>query len=696
MKKDNYNKQQRTNGLFKVKTTLKALSLLLALVSSNLLIAQNADYEWATSFTGSEYGFAFSVCSDAAGNVYTTGGFLGTVDFDPGAGTTSLTSAGSTDIYVTKQDAAGNLIWAKSFPGTNNNNGRGIAVDAAGNVYTTGGFRGSVDFDPGAGVNNQTANGFSAIFILKLNASGDLAWVKNIGGTSGGSGYGIALDAAGNIYTTGEYGGTVDFDPGAGTTNLTGGGIFTLKLNAAGNFVWANGSGQGSGSTAGEGITVDNTGNVYTAGRFSGTVDFDATVGVGELTSNGSVDAFITKFDATGNFVWARNFGASSYDVAKGIALDGLGNVILSGHFQETTDFDPGTGTVNLVSNGNYDVFIVKLDLSGNYVWAKSFGGTSGETGNGIYSDALGNIYTTGGFQGTIDFDPGAGTSNLASTGSSDIFISKLNTSGDFVWAKKVGGPNNDVSYSIVEDGMGNIFISGVFSNTVDFDPGTGTSNLTATGIYDQFVLKLSCRPSTGKHRVTACVSYIFNDITYTSNNNTAMDTLVNASGCDSFVTLDLTINAVDISTASAGNTITANATGSSFQWIDCSSGTIISNAVDASYTATTNGDYAVIVTTGDCSDTSDCVNIATAGIKDRNRVTNAYPLYPNPTTSLVTIANFKSTIEQVTVLDITGKTLQSFTPTSAVIDMSMLPKGIYFVTLKDGESTSTQKVIKH
>ncbi len=261
---------------------------------------------------------------------------------------------------MSKLDSAGNFIWAKRMWRT----GRGIAVDIAGNVYTTGYFNGTGDFDPGPGTFNLTSAGVWDIFVSKLDSAGGFVWAKRMGGTEPDWGFGIAMDATGNVYTTGYFEGTVDFDPGPGTFNLTSASswedVFVLKLDGAGNFVWAKRMG-GTGVDAGWDIAVNGAGNVYTTGHFQGTTDFDPGPGTFNLTSAGSTDIFVSELDSAGDFVWAKSMGGTSGDYSRGIAVDGAGNVYTTGHFQGTGDFDPGPGTFNLTSAGNSDIFVSKL-----------------------------------------------------------------------------------------------------------------------------------------------------------------------------------------------------------------------------------------------------------------------------------------------------------------------------------------------
>ncbi|MCU0440201.1 MAG: putative Ig domain-containing protein, partial [Raineya sp.] len=458
-------------------------------------------YSWAKSMGGLGSDRSYNIAVDASGNIYTTGVFRNTADFDPNAGTFNLTSTGGEDIFVSKLDASGNFVWAKSIGGTSNDQGNSIVVDASGNVYTTGFFQGTADFDPGTGVFNLTSAGSYDIFVSKLDASGNFVWAKSIGGTSLDFSNSIAIDASGNVYTTGIFEGTVDFDPNAGVFNLTSasffGDIFVSKLDASGNFVWAKSMG-GFNDDQAYNITIDASGNVYTTGFFQGTADFDPGTGVFNLASAGSYDIFVSKLDASGNFVWAKNMGGTGFDQGNSIVVDASGNVYTTGIFRNTADFDPGTGVFNLTSAGFNDIFVSKLDASGNFVWAKSMGagGTNDDQGKGIVVDASGNVYTTGFFQGTADFDPDTGVFNLTSAGLDEIFISKLDPSGNFVWAKSMEGTGFDQGYDIAIDASGNIYTTGFFQGAVDFNPGLGVAGLNSQGGDDIFVSKLSPCPT--------------------------------------------------------------------------------------------------------------------------------------------------------------------------------------------------------
>lgn len=216
--------------------------------------------------------------------------------------------------------------------------------------------------------------------------------------------------------------------------------VFVSKLDSAGNFVWAKRIGSNNEDT-GYGIALDIAGNVYVSGSFSTTADFDPGSGTFNLSSAGSYDAFVAKLDSGGNFTWAKRVGGTGIDIAASLALDSAGNIYTTGLFSSTNaDFDPSGSVFTLASAGGTDVFIDKLDSLGNFVWAKRFGGSLADYGNGVAVDSAGNVYTTGQFSLTVDFDPSGSVFNLASTGAGDIFTTKLNSAGNFVWANRMGG----------------------------------------------------------------------------------------------------------------------------------------------------------------------------------------------------------------------------------------------------------------
>lgn len=651
--------------------------ILLLSLSTN---AQN--FEWVRTFGNLQDNYAESIALDAAGNVYTTGLLGLTTDFDPGLGTYNLSTNGGSDVFVQKMDANGNFIWARSFGGTSSDQGNASIIDPSGNVYTTGFFTGTADFDPGAGTYYLTSamgifnSPSQDVFIHKMDANGNFLWAKSFGGPAYDDALSIVVDDAGFVYVTGKYADTVDFDPGAGVYNLISAGpqsdIYVLKLDTNGNFIWARAFDGSTGNDTGRSVDVDSAGNVYTTGDFQGTVDFDPGTGTSIYSPVGVGDAFVQKMNATGDFIWVKTFGGATSDVAESVSVSPTGNVYITGRFEQTVDFDPGAGIYNLTSNGGLDIFTCKLNTSGNLIWAKSFGGTGHDWGQANAIDTDESVYITGLFYWTVDFDPGAGAYNLTSNGVNDVFISKLDSAGNFNWSGSFGGTGNEWSWSVAVDDISNVYTTGYFEATVDFDTGTGVDNITSNGNYDIFVHRLNqCVGGTGTQVVTACDSYTWIDgntytsstntptwsysfatgcdsivtldltiansttgtdvqsacdsytwideNTYTSSNNSASWILTNMQGCDSIVTLDLTIIPLpDTSVLASGSSLTADINANSYQWLNCDDNySILPGETNQSFFPQSVGNYAVEITLNGCTDTSSCYYFDDAGIAE-------------------------------------------------------------------------------
>lgn len=338
----------------------------------------------------------------------------------------------------------------------------------------------------------------SCIFYTKANAQDAyLKWVKQIG--VGARSTSLAVSADNYVYIGGLFGGTVDFDPGTGVYNLTSGGAydgFICKLDSSGNFIWAK-QFIGTSTAAAQGISIvlDRNSNIYITGSWeAGDVDFNPGSGVNNLTPFGAHDIFICKLDSAGNFIWVKQLGGTSDDICNSITVDTLNNIITTGHFEGTADFDPSVGVYNLIAPGS--IFVSKLDGSGNFVWAKKLGGGNLDFGYSVKTDKTGNVYSTGTFSGfgnIGDFDPGTATYNFVATSTTDGYISKLNSLGDFVWAKHLKGKrisSQAEPSSLYLDNNNDIYVTGDYADSVDFDPGVMDYFYTSTYL-DAFILKL-------------------------------------------------------------------------------------------------------------------------------------------------------------------------------------------------------------
>jgi hypothetical protein len=494
--------------------------------------AQNQNWAWAKRLGGTNNDQGFAIAVDGNGNVFTAGYFETTSDFDPGSGVFNLTSAGGPDVFISKLNSSGHFVWAKAFSGTLSEVARGIATDSAGNVYLTGYFQGTVDFDPGPATYNLTAVGGSDIFIAKLDGSGNFLWAKVMSGPGFEESNCIKVDASGNIYTAGFFYDTVDFDPGSGTFNITAYNsynAFISKLDNSGNFVWAKKMG-GPNEAENNSIAIDVLGNIYYTGEFRGTADFCPGPGIFTLVSAGKNDVFIAKLDSSGNFLWAKQMGNWLEDVGYSIDIDNSGNAYVTGSLSD-------------------QIFISKFDSSGNFNWTKLITG-SYNVGYAIAFDPSGNgsIYTTGCCKGTVDFDPGPGVYNINLIGYLDVFISKLDTAGNFIMAKRYGGIDNETAYALCLDHSGNIYSTGGYLSSV---LSVASTSLFSAGYGEVFIDKLySCKVSSTVY-LTSCNSYTSPSTHYTwINSGVYFDTIPSLSGCDSIITIYLTINSINTSSS--------------------------------------------------------------------------------------------------------------------------------------------------
>jgi hypothetical protein len=428
--------------------------------------AQTPDFDWVRRAGGTGADAASRITVDASSNIYVTGIFRDTATF----GTTTLISAGNTDIFIAKYNASGGLLWAKRAGGADIDAAKNIEVDSNGNSYITGEFQGSSTF----GSTTLTSTGSYDCFIAKYDATGNVLWAKQSGGAGLEMGRGIAVDGSGNCYLTGYFDGTATF----GNTTFTSSGsydAFIAKYDATGNFQWAARAGS-SGEDFGRNIGLDGSGNSYITGTFKDLASFGSTT----LTSSGAEDIFVAKYDAFGNVLWAKSAGGTNKDAANGIAVDGSGNSSVAGEFQGSATF--GSTMLNSTSTLP-DMFIASYDASGNVLWAKHAGGSSSDFGRNIGLDGSGNSYITGEFEGSASF----GSTTLTSSGGVDIFVAKYDASGNVLWAKRAGGNLEERASGIVLDGSGNAYISGYFLGQADF----GSSTVSSSGASDIYIAKL-------------------------------------------------------------------------------------------------------------------------------------------------------------------------------------------------------------
>ena len=443
--------------------------------------------------------FAKAVATDPTGNAYVISSFTGTVDFDPGSGTRARISRGGNDIALAKYRTDGSLAWATSLGGTGadipydvklassgslylagyastgvscnglvvpnaggrdafiarvsalgscewaiavggalDDEARNLVVEPNGDVVVTGLFRGTVDFDPGAGTALLTARGGSDGFVARYSSGGAFRQVVQFGGLDDDAGSTITRTLDGDLLVGGEFRGSATFGSALAPAILVSAGendYFVARLATSLGLLWAiRGGGAGADLVSANGIVADPNGTVLVAGTFSGAADVDPAASVVLLTSQGLTDVFVVRYDGSG--VWsglARRFGGSGSDGVQGFARDASGNLYLAGWFQGSVDFDPGAGVQlrsALGTAGAADGYLLSLDLSGDFRWVSPVGAVIAGDANfsltsGVAAPGDGSVWAVGRFFGFADLDPGATAVLLQSLGDADQFVAR-------------------------------------------------------------------------------------------------------------------------------------------------------------------------------------------------------------------------------------------------------------------------------
>jgi hypothetical protein len=700
-----------------MKKVILKLATMLLMISS--YCAQIPAYNWAFS-VGSPSASTLGTISavDASGNIYTAGVFNGTVDFDPGPGIAVLTPSVD-DGYIAKYNSSGVYQWAFKLGGFSNDAVAGVAVDGLNNIYITGYFSSTIDFDPGPGTANLTPVGSEDIFLAKYTSAGAYVWAFKIGNPGGDFGRSVIVDNNNDVYLGGHSAGQSDFDPGPGTATLAPSNsldMFLAKYNSSGAYQWAFMYTNSTGSDDLKDVVVDASNNVYVTGSLVATTDFDPGPGTNSL----SAGIFVAKYNSSGNYQWG--FSVPSAGTGAKLAVTGS-NLYLTGTTQGTVDFDPGPGTANLISAGVTDIYISKFNTSGAYQWAFSLGSTTYDDGIGITVDAQGAVYACGMFQNTVDFDPGIAIATLTSNGARDIYLAKYSSSGAYQWAFSIGtAGNNEVPQCVLLDAGNNIIMPGRQIINMDFDPGPGVVIIPeAGGITDLFLAKYSCaalgNPGAINGPTAVCNgtsainysinvsgagSYVWNlpgGWTGTSATNSIAATpgtsgiftvnALNSCGASTAQTLSVSVNPLPVVTASTstvqlciGNSATLSAGGANtYSWNPGGIGSIIviSPTVNTTYTVTGTDNNA-------CKNntviTQAVINCSVAGIHAYSNSVVAASFFPNPTKNTITITGI-SFGEEIIVYNCFGQiVVKQYSDNINIVDLSMQINGIYFVRI--------------
>ncbi len=672
---------------------------------------QNLNYEWERSITclgDSCYPRARSIAIDKYDDIIVAGGFM-KADFDPGPDSLIIKATGLGGTFVTKFDKNGSLKWAISIGGDSVCALDKVFCDYDNNIILTGSFTGYIDCDPGPNeyIIKKTV-GPRPSFIIKLNSIGEFLWANTFVSPksfiptlifAGEPQNNIAFDSLNNVYGLLNFEEQINLYSKSDTLELFSNSknirnSIIFKFDNTGNLIWHktfNALDSAAFLRCNSLAALPSGELVVTGYKSDEIIDF----GQGVTTTS---PFFILKMDNTGNNIWLKtldcvaSLDCGGFTAAYGLEFDSEHNLILGGRIGGSGwDCDPGVNQYILNSDGPSNYFIEKLDINGEFIWAKSFGGTySPEFINEIAIDTHNNIYVTGLLPKVSCFPISSDTIKFKAshpTNPFGSFIYKLDKSGNALDLVAIHG---GMDGSIEVNSEGSVYFcmySGICryiltssNDSIPINPPPFSTN---------FIKFNQCLPSNSDLNISSCNDYTLNGISYNKSGNYTQ-TLKTNNNCDSIVNLNLTIEPLDTSVFQIGNTLKAGLDGASYQWIDCKTQLPIATMTNQIYSPAANGSYAVIINNGQCSDTSGCIqltNVATHESQDP-----AIRIYPNPTKGIIQVQMSDFTEAEILVIDMLGKEVMKFSTNdqTKTIDLSGLNSGLYTVIVQKRQALSS------
>lgn len=438
------------------------------------LNAQEA--RWVRTVQSEGYDNCHDMHVDSSGYVYVTGQIEFTASFSGGSNVTR-SSYGQHDIFISKYDSIGNLLWAKNAGGTDGDIGYSIAVDHKGNSYIVGEFETTSYF----GSLSKTVQSGSSnnMFLAKYDTAGKALWVKSIGTNSGSTiGWAVACDVNGNVYASGTTSSRATYNGSTLFSTRGSKDAIIIKFDTDGNYDWFKQIG-GTESDECFGLVCDGA-YLYATGTFEGNCKFSTSV---TLNNTSGQDFFLAKYDTSGNFIWAKKGGGSGDDIGYDVSVNSNGEIVCTGQFQSTGTF----GSNSVHSNGNLDMFIAAFNSSGTNLWVRSGGGSGADVGNKISHDHAGNLFVGGTFIYSADFD----TLTVNSNGYYDAFLASYDSSGNLLDVKGFGGTGHEQGHGTGTDKYGNVYFCGDYWSDIAFD----TININHDEKWDGFITRFGNFP---------------------------------------------------------------------------------------------------------------------------------------------------------------------------------------------------------
>jgi|GEM_PF-3429550 len=371
--------------------------------------------------------------TDNEGNIIISGHFSGTLDFDPDTTVHQISARGQyLNSFILKLDAQGHFVWVKTFDFNISKSNHNLSIDSRDNIYFSGNFSGTKDFDPDTSNHLLSAKGGKDVFLMKLNKAGKLSWVKHLEGLDDGLGISTTMFRNKEIVYMGRFKGLFDLDPDTSKLlhrSSNAWSMFISKIDTSGTFQWAKVIGDGVQPLIGESIISNGANNLYLAGIFGGIQDFnmDTTLLFQMFATTPNGDIFINKMDSDGNFHWAKQIQSKTFAKVSSLAIDSYDNLYISGRYTDSTDFDPGPRQIFAPTNNitNRAGYVAKYDPNGNLNWVLGRGSLGIET-KAITINEVDQLYVSGIYGGRIDLDPGIGTNIQHALIPYDTFLSKF------------------------------------------------------------------------------------------------------------------------------------------------------------------------------------------------------------------------------------------------------------------------------
>ena len=428
---------------------MKKLNLIFIIfLSFNILTA--VDFADAYQFGSAGNDNAYAVKTDSENNVYMAGSFSSTINF----GEDSLTSNGTTDIFLVKFNSDEEVVWATSFGSSTDDNVYEIVIDSDDNVIVSGFYSGTLQIGETV---LETASD-SEVLVAKFLSTGEFVWANNSVGTTASENlsYGITMDSSGDFIITGEYEDTILFGDSS-LTSIGSNDIFVAKISSEGSWMWGQTGGSNSSYDAGEDVICDENDNIFIVGHYR----HDATFGEIEVPETGTVCIFTAKLNSAGDWQWVSYAGGSSIDMGFGITINSNNDLYIAGMFKNSATF----GDINITGNGNYDAFVAKLDDEGTWLWAANGGSSNHEIAFGIDLNNEEDVVISGRFRDTATF----GDHQVTAVGDEDIFCAKISADQEWQWVLAGGGADQDNGMSVTVNNLNQIYFCGFFEGTAGF-----------------------------------------------------------------------------------------------------------------------------------------------------------------------------------------------------------------------------------